>query len=201
MGNFVVDDVSKLVNMNLAPNGNRTDLSGLVDTSPYASDGSDIVALLVLEHQVEVQNAITRLNFDSRTLLHEQGSIDEQTLQEMTRPLLESLFMVHEVPLTDTVTGSSGYTDYFEGLGPKTADGRSLRKLNLETRTFEYPLSYQVYSEAFNGLPEPVKASLFSSIRRILAGEMAGDGFAHLTSAQRVAITEILRETKPEILN
>ena len=201
MGNFVVDDVSKLVNMNLAPNGNRTDLSGLVDTSPYASDGSDIVALLVLEHQVEVQNAITRLNFDSLTLLHEQGSIDEQTLQEMTRPLLESLFMVHEVPLTDTVTGSSGYTEYFEGLGPKTADGRSLRKLNLETRTFEYPLSYQVYSEAFNGLPEPVKASLFSSIRRILAGEMAGDGFAHLTSAQRVAITEILRETKPEILN
>jgi hypothetical protein len=199
LGNFIVDDVAKLTNLNLTPNGNKTDLSEYLDTSPYISSGSDIVALLVLEHQVEVQNRLTRLNFDSRTRLHENGSLTPQELAEMTRPLLESLFMVHEVPLTAPVKGTSGFTAYFQTLGPHASDGRSLRELDLETRTFRYPLSYLVYSGAFNALPKPVLASLHDSMRRILAGEMADGGFAHLTAADRAAITAILRDTQPDV--
>ena len=200
MGNFVVDDIGKLTNMNLAPNGNKTDLSGILDTSPYPSAGSDIVALLVLEHQVEVQNAISRLNFDSRTRLHADGSIPAEDLAQMTRPLLQSLFMAHEVPLTDKVTGSSGYTDYFQGLGPFDGQGRSLRQLNLTTRTFEYPLSFLVYSEAIEALPDPVRTTLFSQIRQVLDGEIQDAAFAHLTPALRQAITAILMDTMPAIL-
>jgi hypothetical protein len=200
MGNFIVDDVAKLRELNLTPNGNKVDLAGYLDTASYITGGSDIVALMIVEHQVEVQNALTRLSFESRTRLYENGRLSSEELAELTRPLLESLFFVHEVALVDTITGSSGFADNFQARGPQDSQGRSLRDLNLATRIFEYPLSYLVYSEAVNALPQPVKAHLYNDIRRVLLGELQDAAFAHLDSGMREAITSILRETKPEIL-
>jgi len=200
MGNFVIDDLGKLRNMDLTANGNKTELSAFMDTSPYIGSGSDIVALLVLEHQVEVQNKLSRLNFESRTRIHEQGDISDNELEEFVTPLVESLFMLHEVPLTDTVAGTSGFTDYFQSLGPVDSRGRSLRELDLNKRTFKYPLSYLIYSDAINALPDKVKNFLYQKIRQVLAGETSDDVFDRLSENDRTAITAILRDTKPEIL-
>lgn len=199
LGNFVIDDVGKLTNLNLAVNGNKSDLSEYLDTSPYISDGSDIVALLVLEHQIEVQNRLTRLSFESRTRLFQTGAISTEELETFSKPLLESLFMLNEVALTDRVSGTSGYTEYFQALGPEDSQGRSLRELDLETRTFKYPFSFQIYSEAFDALPAQVKSYLYSRIRSILSGEDPDPVFAELSSGERDAIAGILRDTKPEI--
>ena len=49
--------------------GSLTSLASMLDTSPYLRNSSDIVALLVLEHQVTVHNLIIRANFKSRMLL------------------------------------------------------------------------------------------------------------------------------------
>ena len=196
LGNFVVDDIAKLTNMNLAANGNKTDLSAYLDTGSYISSGSDIVALLVVEHQVEVQNAITRLNFDSRAQLASTGGIPIPDLDAMVQPLLESLFMVHEAALTDAIRGSSGYSDHFQALGPTDGSGRSLRQLDLRERTFRYPFSYLIYSAAIDALPEPVLAHLYQRIRQVLAGEDAG---ILLAAENRDAISAILRDTKPAI--
>jgi hypothetical protein len=38
------------------------------DTTPYLTERSDVVALLVLEHQLYIKNLITRLNFKTRSL-------------------------------------------------------------------------------------------------------------------------------------
>lgn len=200
MGNFIVDDLSKLSNLDLTPNSNKTDLSAYLDTSPYPSPGSDIVALLVVEHQIEVQNKLSRLIFDSRTRLFRDGDIADDELDAMIQPLLESLFMVHEVALTDTVEGTSGFAAHFQGLGPNDGQGRSLRQLDLETRTFKYPLSYLVYSEAIDGLPDPVRDRLYQRIRQVLAGEEDDPVFSTVSAADRAAITGILQDTKPEIL-
>lgn len=200
MGNFIVDDVALLRNINLTPNGNKTDLSAYLDTSPYISSGSDIVALMVLEHQVEVQNRLTRLSFDSRTRLHENGSLTVRELEELTRPVLRSLFMADEVTLTDTITGTSGFSARFQARGPRDAEGRSLRELDLQTRTFKYPLSYLVYSAAVDALPLPVRDYLYGRIRQVLEGQSSDGSFAHLDATDRAAITAILRDTKPEIL-
>ena len=199
MGNFVIDDLAKLRNLDLSVNGNKTDLSEFLDTSPYISSGSDIVALLVLEHQVEVQNKLSRLNFESLTRIHEQGDISDSELEEFVTPLVESLFMLHEVPLTDTVVGSSGFTEYFQSLGPEDSEGRSLRELDLKKRTFKYPLSYLIYSDAIAALPEKVKKFLYQKIRLILAGEANEEVFSALSETDRAAITAILRDTKAEI--
>ena len=119
---------------------------------------------------------------------------------ELTRPVLESLFFANEVALTDKITGSSGFADNFQARGPKDDQGRSLRDLNLETRTFEYPLSYLVYSDAIEALPGEVKRYLFDGIRRVLSGELQDAAFSHLDAQARAAITAILRATKPDIL-
>lgn len=200
MGNFIVDDLDKLRNLDLSANGNRMDLSAFLDTGPYISGGSDIVALLVLEHQVEVQNTLTRLNFDARTRLHRDGSIPEDELTDMVRPLVESMFMVHETPLTDIVAGSSGFSDYFQAKGPFDVQGRSLRELDLQTRTFRYPFSYLIYSEAVQALPAPVKNNLYAQVRQVLAGEMDDPLFSGLAESDLAVISAILAATKPEVL-
>ena len=198
-GNFIIDDLDKLRNLNLSVNGNKADLSEYLDTSAYLSSGSDIVALLVMEHQIEVQNKLSRVNFESRTRLHQQGDFSDTELDELLQPLLESLFMLNEVALIDSVAGTSGYSDYFQSIGPWDSSGRSLREFNLRSRTFRYPLSYQIYSPAIDTLPAKVKNHLFQKIRQILAGETTQAVFALLSESDRLAVTAILQDTKPEL--
>jgi hypothetical protein len=199
MGNFVIDDLDKLRNLDLGVNGNKPDLSEYLDTSPYIDSGSDIVALLVMEHQVEVQNRISRVNFESRTRIHQQGAITELEVEALIQPLLESLLMLNEIALIDTVTGLSGFTEYFQALGPVDSMGRSLREFDLQTRIFKYPLSYLIYSEAIDALPDAVKSVLYRRIRQVLSGEAQEEIFSSLSEGDRKAVAAILRDTKAEI--
>ncbi|MGW8367573.1 MAG: hypothetical protein ACWGPN_02700, partial [Gammaproteobacteria bacterium] len=90
---------------------------------------------------------------------------------------------------------------HFESLGPADSRRRSLRQLDLEGRLFRYPLSYLIYSEAVDALPDEARLALFARIRDVLDGEGAAEAkFAHLTASDRLAISEILRATKPEVL-
>jgi DNA-directed RNA polymerase subunit F len=59
----------------------------------------------------------------------------------------------------------------------------------------KYPLSYMIYSQAFQALPADVKQMALDRVRKILAGEIAAPKYADLTPAKRQAIAEILKET------
>ena len=74
-------------------------------------------------------------------------------------------------------------------------------ELDLQTRTFKYPVSYLVYSDAFNVLPAEVKRYLYSRIRQILEGSDQDPAFSQLDRESLVAAAAILRDTKPEIFN
>jgi hypothetical protein len=207
--------------------GNLENLDKVLDTSAYLSNKSDIVALLVLEHQVRVQNAITRVNYDVRTLLEGPprapdappvGASSARDLRagrdnpvgassardlpariaELAEPLVEALFLAGEIDLTDRISGTSGFAAAFEARGPRDSNGRSLRELDLTTRLFKYPLSYAIYSHAFDALPAEAKDYVYARIREILAGEDESEAFARLSAADRAAILEILRDTKPD---
>ena len=69
LGNLIVRDIAALQDLDSLRVGNLASLDGLVDTSPYPARHSDIVALLVIEHQVAIQNLITRVNYDTRMAL------------------------------------------------------------------------------------------------------------------------------------
>ena len=69
VGNILVKDVQELVKLDSVRRENIDTLDGLFDTKPYLTDKSDVVALLVLQHQVTVQDLLTRANFEVRNAL------------------------------------------------------------------------------------------------------------------------------------
>jgi hypothetical protein len=208
MGNWVIRDPAELRDMDLTRTGNLTDLGELIPVEPYVGSHSDIVALMVLDHQTHVQNVMTRVNFDSRTLLDETAEttagaaeLPAETLariESIAEPLVEVLLLVDEAALSGRIEGTSGFADSFQAKGPRDASGRSFRELDLETRLFRYPCSYLIYSAAFDALPDPVRQFVYRRFVEILSGEDTSPAFAHLTPADRNAILEILENTKPE---
>jgi len=99
-------------------------------------------------------------------------------------------------PLDGPVKGTSAFAEEFPKAGPRDAKGRSLRDLDLTDRLFKYPLSYLVYSEAFDALPAATKTYVYERLHAVLDGTDTAPEFAHLTPADRQALSEILSETK-----
>lgn len=198
MGNLIIKNLNVPVDLDMTERGNKTDLGEYFNVETYPSKYSDIVALLVVQHQVEVQNLIVRVNYETRTALYKDGMIEEQRLAEVAEPLVEGMLMVNEAAISSPITGISGYAEYFQALGPKDSKGRSLRELDLVTRTFKYPLSYLIYSAAFSALPGQVKTYIYQRLNDILRGRDQTETFAFLSASERLVILEILQETWPE---
>jgi hypothetical protein len=164
----------------------RRSLSDSFDSRGYPSAFSDVVALLVLEHQVHATNLITRAGWEFRIKSpHVASAVDE---------LVDYLLFVDEAPLPHPIRGSSGFAETFAAQGPRDRQGRSLRDLDLTTRLMRYPLSYMIYSPGFAGLPAEVKAMVRARIEDVLTGQDTRGKFAHLTAATRKALVEILRD-------
>ena len=211
LGNIVVRNVADLEHLDRLRIGNLDTLEGLVDTTPYIAPGSDIVALLVLQHQVDVQNEIARVGYRVRTALDGAKAGDEPSagdgqvraspgapIAELTEPLVEAMLFVGAAELAGPITGSSDFRRGFERRGPRDAAGRSLRDLDLSHRLLRYPLSYLVYSSAFDALPEPAKDYVYRRFADVLRGEDPSGKFEHLSAEDRTAVLEILTETKPD---
>jgi hypothetical protein len=171
-------------------------LPGKPDLAPYPIKTSDVVALMVFEHQMYVTNLMARLN---RLMRNDQARM-EGGLDSTVDELVAALFYADEQRLEEPVTPSSEFAAHFAARGPVDHKGRSLRELDLTQRMFRYPFSYMVYSPIYDALPEAARRSLGARIRLVLNGEGAA-GFAHLSTADRLGIREILLETKPEVLH
>jgi hypothetical protein len=91
--------------------------------------------------------------------------------------------------------GTSSFAVEFPRRGPRDSRGRSLRDLDLKTRLFRYPLSYMIYSEAFDGLPEPFKEQLYASLLDVLTGKESKD-FPSTSLEEGRVLMEILLATK-----
>ena len=70
--------------------GNLADLKPVIDTGKYLTPHSDIVALMVLEHQAHMHNYITRLNYETRIMLETYGHI--RYLKNQEKPSSASCF-------------------------------------------------------------------------------------------------------------
>jgi hypothetical protein len=215
MGNSVVTDESKPdALLDRSTGANVTDLAGRFDTGAYLSKGSDLVGVLVLEHQAETHNLIARANHQARLALRDEdamnralgrpgGEHSDSTRARIEAPaeaLVRQMLFVDEPLLTDPIAGTSEFAEQFEARGPHDAMGRSLRDLDLKRRLFRYPLSYLIYSEAFDALPAEVKDYVYRRLWQVLNQDDADAGeFSHLKRSQRHAIREILAETKPNL--
>jgi hypothetical protein len=168
---------------------------------------------MVLEHQADTHNLITKANFETRLAVVQSAEINKLSgtpgagLTEGARsrirangePLMAALLYSGEAPLPSPVKGASSFSTDFAKRGPWDSKGRSLREFDLKTRLFKVPLSYLVYSKAFAGLPAEMKDYLASRLDAICAGKDASKEYAHLGAADRAAIREIVRETVPDL--
>jgi hypothetical protein len=212
LGNLIVRERLDRDEVDNSAGLNQTCLKGCFDTSNYLTPHSDIVALMVLEHQTDAHNYITRANFLTRQAMHHQESLNRELHEPADRvwdstksriknagePLVEYLLFSGEAKLTAPIRGTSGFAEQFAERGPRDARGRSLRDFDLTTRLFKYPCSYLVYSPSFAALPHEVKDYVLHRMQEVLSGQDQSSKFAHLSAADRAAILEILQDTLPD---
>jgi hypothetical protein len=195
MGNAVASNPSDLTAMITPQTVHVTDLEGRFDRTGYLSLHSDLVALLVIEHQAKMLNLITRVGWEARIGEKESG----RTLDQAAAELVDYLLFVDEATLPGPITGTSRFAEVFTAQGPRDSRGRSLRELSLEKRLLRYPCSYLIYSQPFDGMPANAKAAVYDRLWEILSGQERDTRYDVLTAADRRAIREILNETKPDI--
>ena len=177
--------------------------SGAFDAMPYLSPHSDVVALLVLNHQLHAMNLLTRLGWEARIAAHgspaARGSTTSTPVEDVVNELVDYLLFVDEAPLPSPVRGASTFASDFAARGPRDSKGRSLRDLDLDRRLLRYPCSYLVYSETFDALPPAARRAVYDRMWRILSGQERDPVYARLSAVDRRAIIEILRDTKKDL--
>jgi hypothetical protein len=192
---------------------NVVDLKDRFATALYPTPHSDIVALMVLEHQVGMLNRLARAGIENRMALHYQVALNQalgrplDTLADSSRSRIRSvgdavvryMLFKDEARLTDGIEGTSPFAAEFAARGPRDRQGRSLRDLDLRTRLFRHPCSYLIYSRAFTSLPAEVKAHVYGRLWDILNDRDVQKGDPKLSAEDRRAIIEILRDTKPDL--
>lgn len=173
----------------------------------YLTPHSDIAALLVFEHQLHAMNLMTRAAWEHRLVAGAEadGPVADDAdpglaprVRQAVDELADYLLFVDEVPL-GAITGASGFTEWFSAQGPKDAKGRSLRELQLKGRLMKYPLSYTIYSRAFDSMPPAVRRATYQRLGQVLTAAKPETRYSHLTPADRRDVLEILRATKADL--
>ncbi len=160
----------------------------------FLSPSSDIVALMVFDHQMHMTNLLTRIGWETRFALHEKTMTPEK-MAGLAAEIVDYMLFVDEARISSPVRGTAGFEGKFAAQGPFDKKGRSLRQFDLSRRMMRYPCSYMVYSAAFDALPVEAKGAIYLQMWRVLSGEAR----SRLSSDDRRAIIEILRETKKDL--
>lgn len=213
LGNLIISRDAVPDPIENAQGMNETSLEDRFRVDRYLTAHSDIVALMVLEHQVFVHNRITHATFTTREALHYEAALNEalknppgtrlestsRRIQNAGDRLVEALLFSGEAKIVEPISGTSGFSKEFSGSGPRDSQGRSLRDLDLTSRMFRFPCSYLIYSDSFRTLPQEMQSYVWKRIREVLAGNDMSGKFVHLSPEDRQAITEILQDTTEEM--
>jgi hypothetical protein len=218
MGNITVSvdekTPSREIRLDRKAGANVLDLSPYIDIRAYLTGSSDLVALMVLEHQCTMHNLLTAANEQCRQAMARQRDFQKAFNEPVTETpqgsalgvfnshvekLLRHLLFCGEYELKDDgVEGSIAYQDAFRVNRKENAEGRSLKDFQLRTRLFKDRCSYMIYSSSFDALPPQLKTMLYARILAVLNGTDKTEEYAHLSESERANILAILRETKKD---
>ena len=197
LGNLFGDADRKRVDREPDFRSNLTDLKPFFNVGAYPAATSDIVALMVFEHQVHMRNLITLLNYESHVHLARYGHVNY--LKGLTDDFVKYMLYANEPELTDPIAGNSDFAKQFAARGPRDKQGRSLREFDLQTRVFRYPCSYLIHSNAFGGLPKPARKQVYRRLWDALNDNGDASFAGRLDAKSRAAIIQILKETKSDL--
>ncbi|MFN7736306.1 MAG: hypothetical protein ACK5O8_09320 [Pirellula sp.] len=225
MGNAFAIDRDDPQKIDMDTGANLTALPDRVRPGIHLAQQSDLVALMVLEHQVRIHNLITKANYEARQSIAMDETMNQalgrdrsyrsestqRRINSAANALADGLFFRNEPRLESEVTGNGRFSAAFSALGPRTEQNESLRELDLKSRLFRYPLSYLIYTPEFRALPEEILSVVQSQLRAELNGEQADqsrdeNGKAPKNGAawspeERLTIKRILEQTAPWLLD
>ncbi len=213
MGNLICANSRKPEDLDNNDGVNVVNLKDRFTTSMYLTPHSDIVALMVLEHQAGMLNRLARAGLETRMALHYQRELNKalgqpldtrsdsaaSRIRSVGEAVVQYMLGHNAIHLTDPIEGTSTFAADFAARGRRDAKGRSLRDLDLKTRLFRYPCSYLIDSRAFNSLPTEAKDYIYKRLWEILNGRGTGKDDPRLSEVDREAVLEILRATKPDL--
>jgi hypothetical protein len=193
---------------------NVTDLSSFFHTTEYLTNTSDIVALLVLEHQTAMQNTLTRASLNSRRMLEYQRKLQSELKEPITdepvyqsvksvldgsaREIVDDLLFKDEADLPPGIGGSIGFQRAFQANARRADDGSSLKDLLLDGHLFKNRCSYLIYSDSFLKLPRQLKSRVYRRLSAALRSGASDSRYGYLAANERARLVEILRQTFPE---
>jgi hypothetical protein len=175
------------------------ELSAYFETEDYLRPTSDVVALLVFEHQLTVQNALTRAGMMCRKMIDEPAydsvkSVFASAVQE----IVDGLLFREAAPLPGGVTGDRNFREAFQRHAPRSAAGQALKVFQLRDRIFEHRCSFMIYTESFRALPDMLKVRVLDRLQAALRSRDPNDRYAFLPADEKQRIHDILVATLPE---
>lgn len=195
--------------------GNVLQLDDLFACASYPGGGqSDVVALMMLEHQVGVHNVLVEANLTTQATLHRHvemqkafgepveaplSETNERILQRLATRVLSEMLYVEEVQVPGGIEGSGAFQAAFEKGKRKSAEGRSLRDFRLYERLMKHRCSHLIHSEAFATLPGAIRSRILEQLHGILTKPADWPEFGHLGESERGHILAIVGETVPNL--
>ena len=169
------------------------------ETRGYLSGSSDIISLLLFDHQNHAINLMIRLNWESRVAASDgRSGVSDPNIRGLVNELADYLLFVGEAPPSVPLTPLPGFAEQLVSRFPKDRQGRSCAQMDLVNNLMRYPCSYMVYSEAFDGLSPAVKEEVYLRMADVLTTAAKQTRDARLPTDERRAALEILRDTKPD---
>jgi hypothetical protein len=211
-GNLLFSSKAEKPDQDLKRAANITDLSDRFDIKKYLFQGtSDIVALLVFEQQMAIQNTLTRASLDTRRMLDYQKNLQaafktptteepeydsvKSVFEHAAQDVVDDLLFKDEASLPASIQGSPAFQRAFLSTAIKTSDGKSLKDFDLHGHLFQNRCSYLIYSETFRSLPAPLKHRIYARLGHALRPVDPDPRYAYLDSEERGRILSIIRET------
>lgn len=212
LGNSICTDKNDHQSLDTSRAFNVGNLDAWIAADKYLRPTSDIVALLLLEHQTQMHNLITRANFETRAAKYHDRSMNKilerpddyesdttrRRIAKASEKLFRYMMFADASDWEDSISGHTAFLRHFESQGIRDSRDRSLRLLDLNSRLLRYPVSYLIYTDAFDQLPESVKSHLGKRLYEVLIQQQNLDDFAQLSSENVGEIREILQSTKPQ---
>ena len=193
-GRFVNEDIVRISN----PPGAR------FNWAKYPVATSDILPQLLLEHQAGFVNRVVEASYRARTALHANGGklsdAQAKELDGQAERITRYVLFADEAPLPPGgVEGDAAYKADFLRTRRATAEGISLKDLDLRTRLFKHRCSYMIYSPVFSGLTSAMKQRVYQRLGKALSLETPDKDYAYLPAPEKQSIRGILKATLADL--
>jgi hypothetical protein len=189
-------------------------LKEVFDVSRYLTDKSDIVALMVMEHQIMAHNAITKAHLNTRRWLNldaamaehvgrSEGEISDAVLgyiNHSAKDMVKIFLFSDEVNLEGWgVEGGEDFQCDFASCSQSDRNGNSLRDFQLLSRLFKNRLSYMIHSSSFEYLHPVMKKAFYRKLWEALLGKDENGIASHIKEKERERIVSVLLATKKDL--